>query len=148
MTAGVNKAMVRPLHAESAQVGAETWVTLDDVSGFVAGQKIDFAGETGVSVTKADSKSQPLSGTYLVATTDEAGKRVKFMDAPSIGSRSPARGRSTLRRRRCRLYKLVGPQYFNFFALMMACVGLLFIFVAMLYRERTHLRDEGAGAAA
>ena len=45
-------------------------------------------------------------------------------------------------------YRLVGPQYFNFFALVMACVGVLFIFVAMLYKEKTHLRDETAAGAA
>ena len=41
-------------------------------------------------------------------------------------------------------YKLVGPQYFNFFAYLMAGTGVLFIFVAMLYRERTYVRgDDG-----
>ena len=45
-------------------------------------------------------------------------------------------------------YKLVGPEYFNFFALVMSCVALIFIFVAVLYREKTHLRDERQTAAA
>ena len=39
-------------------------------------------------------------------------------------------------------YKLVGPEYFNFFAMVMAAVGVLFIFVAAMYRERTHVRAE------
>ena len=39
-------------------------------------------------------------------------------------------------------YRLVGPQYFKFFAILMAVVGVLFIFVAARYKERTHLRDE------
>jgi hypothetical protein len=38
----------------------------------------------------------------------------------------------------------VGPQYFNFFAYLMAGTGVLFIFAAMLYRERTYVRaDDG-----
>ncbi len=45
-------------------------------------------------------------------------------------------------------YRLVGPQYFNFFAILMAAAGVIFVFFAMFYRERTHLRDEGAGTAA
>ena len=45
-------------------------------------------------------------------------------------------------------YRLVGPQYFNFFALIMACVGALFVVVAMLYREKTHLRSEAEAEAA
>jgi hypothetical protein len=44
-------------------------------------------------------------------------------------------------------YKLVGPQYFNFFAELMAAVGVLFVVYAMFYKERTHVRtEEGAGA--
>jgi hypothetical protein len=41
----------------------------------------------------------------------------------------------------------VGPQYFNFFAMVMAGVGVLFIFVALVYKEKTHLRDEAKAAA-
>ncbi len=146
MTAGVNHAMVRPLHATAVEVGAQTWVSLDDVSGFVSGQKIDFKGESGVQVTKADGKTESLSGTFLVAEADTSGKRVELMDAVdrkplvSSGSFDPTKAEVST-------YKLVGPEYFNFFALIMACVGILFIFVAYFYKERTHLRDESGAAA-
>jgi POT family proton-dependent oligopeptide transporter len=145
MTAGVNHAMVRPIHAESAEVGARTWVQLDDVSSFVVGQKIDFAGKNGVEVVKADGKTQPLSGTYLVAGTDPAGKRLELMD---VVDRKPLSSRGTFDAGKAEVstYRLVGPQYFNFFALVMACVGLLFVVVAYFYKEKTHLRDESAGA--
>ena len=146
MTAGVNHLMVRPLHATGAEVGAETWVALDDISGFVSGQKIDFGGASGIQVTKPDGKAEALSGTFLVAEADSAGKRVRLMDAvdrksvASTGSFDPAKTEVST-------YKLVGPEYFNFFALVMACVGVLFIFVAYFYKERTHLRDETPAAA-
>ena len=147
MTAGVNHAMVRPLSATAVAVGAETWVTLDDVTGIVAGQKIDFGGTTGVTITKPDGVSEPLSGTYLVAATDADAKRVKLMDVvdrkpvPSSGTFDAAKAKAST-------YKLVGPEYFNFFAMVMAGVGVLFIFFAMLYREKTHLRDETDDQAA
>src|SRR5262249_20682423 len=80
MTAVVNHAMVRPLHAETAEAGAHTWVKLGDAGSLVVGQKIDFAGSTGLTVAKADGTSQPLAGTYLVAATDPAGGRVELMD--------------------------------------------------------------------
>jgi proton-dependent oligopeptide transporter, POT family len=44
-------------------------------------------------------------------------------------------------------YRLVGPQYFMFFAWLMGGMGVLFVFVASLYREKTHLRDEEKTAA-
>ncbi|HET8882955.1 MAG TPA: hypothetical protein VFM56_12330, partial [Solimonas sp.] len=37
-------------------------------------------------------------------------------------------------------YALVGPMYFLFFAAVMAGGALLFIFVAIFYRERTFVR--------
>jgi POT family proton-dependent oligopeptide transporter len=39
-------------------------------------------------------------------------------------------------------YKLVGPQYFNFFAMVMAGVGVIFIFVAMFIKEKTFVRED------
>jgi hypothetical protein len=45
-------------------------------------------------------------------------------------------------------YRLVGPEYFNFFAYLMFACGVVFIGVAMLYREQVHVRpDDGAPAA-
>ena len=143
MTAGVNHAMVRSLHAIDAEVGAETWVKLDDAKDFVSGQKIDFSGETGLTVAKPDGKHEPLAGTYLVAEPDAAANRVKLMDSVD---RRPVVSQGTFNASKARVstYKLVGPQYFTFFAAVMAAVGLLFILFAMMYKERTHLRDETA----
>jgi len=140
LTATVNHAMVRPVHAIAAEVGAETWVKIDDASKFVPGQKIDFGGATGLTVMK-DGKSEPLSGTFLVADTDAAGNRVKLMDSVE---RHPvvSAGRLDASKAEVSTYRLVGPQYFNFFAEIMAAMGVLFIFVAMMYREKTHVRDE------
>jgi POT family proton-dependent oligopeptide transporter len=145
MTAGVNHAMIRPLHATGVEVGAQTWVELEDASGFVTGQKIDLGGKTGVEVVKPDGKTQPLSGTFLVAATDPEQSRVELMD---VVDRKPVVTKGTFDAKTAEVatYKLVGPQYFNFFALVMACVGVLFVFVAMFYKEKTHLRDEAAGA--
>jgi POT family proton-dependent oligopeptide transporter len=140
MTAGVNHAMVKPLHASNVEVGSETWVTLDDVSGFASGQKIDFAGDSGVKFLR-ELKTEPLKGTFLVAAIDEAGKRVKLMD---VVDRKPVVtfGAFDGSRAEVSTYKLVGPQYFDFFAAGMAGVGLLFILVAVFYREKTHVREE------
>ena len=45
-------------------------------------------------------------------------------------------------------YNLVGPQYFNFFAYLMAGFGLVFIVVAMLYRGEDHVRADAPASAA
>ena len=39
-------------------------------------------------------------------------------------------------------YRLVGPQYFYFFIGVMAVMGVIFIFVAMAYKEKVHVRAD------
>ena len=41
-------------------------------------------------------------------------------------------------------YRLVGAQFFLFFAALMAGAGILWIGVAMLYREHTYVREDVA----
>jgi POT family proton-dependent oligopeptide transporter len=150
VTYGVNSWMVLPIEATGVEVGAQTWVTLADTTHFVVGQKIDFADKTtglqAVRHTDKGDKTEDLAGTYLVAEIDQAGHRVELMDAvnrePVVSS-----GTFTASTAKVTTYKLVGPQYFNFFAELMAAVGVLFVVYAMFYKERTHVRtEEGAGA--
>jgi hypothetical protein len=155
MTAAVNVAMVRPLHATNIETGGETWVTLDDVSGFVTGQKIDFDGSNGVTFVKAKEgpapagvegaggKSEPLKGTFLVAEVDEAHHRVKLMDTVD---RHPVQtsGAFVGTKAEVSTYKLVGPQYFDFFAMVLVGVGVLFSVVAIFIKEKTYVREEEA----
>src|SRR3546814_16075646 len=79
-TAVVNSVMVEPLQASAIETGAQTWVSLADAGKMVVGQKIDFAGDNGVTVT-IDDKTQPLAGTFMVAEVDAAASRVRLMDA-------------------------------------------------------------------
>jgi POT family proton-dependent oligopeptide transporter len=139
--------MTRALHATSADVGSETWVHVDDAAGFVSGQKIDFQGDTGLTVKLADGKTTPLSGTYVVGNVDGTRQRLLLTDVvdrkplATTGAFDP--GKATVS-----TYRLVGPQYFHFFAFLMSVVGVLFIVVAVLYKEKTHVRDEAAEASA
>jgi POT family proton-dependent oligopeptide transporter len=140
-TAAVNWAMVKPVHAETAVTGPETWVTLDDTSDFVVGQKIDFAGKTGMTMKSGKGEVESLEGTFLVAENDVAKHRVRLMDRVERGPVASA-GAFDAAKAEVTTYRLVGPQYFNFFAEVMAALGVLFIFVARKYKEQTHVRVE------
>jgi POT family proton-dependent oligopeptide transporter len=148
--AAVNKAMVKPLHATAVDTGAETWIKLDEAAQIENGQKIDLTGDksgTGLTLATADGKPaldkegkpQTLEGTYLAAEVDAAGSRVRLMDAVdrasvhSLGTLSAKAEVST--------YYLVGPMYFYFFVGVMCVMGVLFIFFAMAYKERTFVRE-------
>ncbi|HEX8952433.1 MAG TPA: hypothetical protein VF945_11340, partial [Polyangia bacterium] len=71
--------------------------------------------------------------------------RVRLMD---VIERQPvvSSGRFDATHASVSTYRLVGPQYFQFFAMVMTGMGVLFIFFAARYRERTHLRDEAPAA--
>ena len=144
MTAAVNDAMILPLAPSRVETGAQTWVEVPAGTHFIAGQKIDFSGHTGVTVLSESGAGEELAGTYRVA--EVVGNRVRLMDNAhrrafaSTGSWDAVHGKVST-------YKLVGPQYFNFFAYGIIGFGLLFIFVAMLYRERTYVRTDAAESA-
>jgi POT family proton-dependent oligopeptide transporter len=123
MTAGVNHFMVRALSVSGADTGAQTWLHTPAAGRLQVGQKIDFAGRSGVEQVRADGSAAPLEGTYLVAGIDAAAARVST-------------------------YALVGADYFLFFAAMMTVAAVLFIFVARKYREHSYVRDAGAAVAA
>jgi len=136
-TAAVNDWMVRPLPGATGAAGEQTWVQLPAETRVIPGQKIDF-GHTGLEVQLADGKHTPLQGTYLVAEVQ--GGRVRLMDNEH---RKPVHtsGDWDGAHAEVSTYRLVGPEYFNFFVYVMAGMGVVFIFVAMAYRERSYVRE-------
>jgi proton-dependent oligopeptide transporter, POT family len=146
-TGVVNWAMERPLHATAAETGNETWVTLDGVKDFQLGQKIDFSGKTGIEIVKPDGKTEPFAGTFLVAEVDALGGRLRLMDNED---RKPVetRGNFDASKAEVSTYRLVGPQYFMFFAEALTLMALLFIPVALRYKEKVFVRVESQTSTA
>jgi POT family proton-dependent oligopeptide transporter len=139
MIAGVNSAMVKPLHASAIETGAETWVTVTEARQFVTGQKIDFTGVKGIEVLGAE-KPQPLEGTFLVSAIDLENSRLRLMD---VVERAPLKTQGAFSGTgRVETYYLVGPNYFYFFIVVMAVMGVIFIFFASRYQEKTHVRAD------
>jgi POT family proton-dependent oligopeptide transporter len=137
MIAGVNNAMVKPLHASGIETGEQTWVTVAEAKNFVTGQKIDFTGDNGVQILES-GKPRPLEGTFLVGEIDGAGNRVRLMD---VVERAPLKSQGEYKSAgEVSTYKLVGPNYFYFFIVVMGVMGVIFIFVAAVYKEKTHVR--------
>jgi POT family proton-dependent oligopeptide transporter len=139
MIAGVNNAMVKPLHASGIETGEQTWVTVAEAGQFITGQKIDFTGGNGIRIVGGE-KPEPLEGTFLVSEVDAAGSRVRLMD---VVNRAPLKTEGSYESGgEVATYHLVGPNYFYFFIVVMAAMGVVFIFVAMAYKEKTHVRAD------
>jgi POT family proton-dependent oligopeptide transporter len=145
--AAVNKAMVKPVHAQSVEVGDATWATVTEAKEFVTGQKIDFTGDNGVKIIGAEGKTEPLEGTFLVKEIDAAGSRLQLMDAVNRQPLKTTGAFIASDKVEVATYRLVGPMYFLFFVGVMCVMGIIFIFVAMAYKEQDHVRTEGAAAA-
>jgi POT family proton-dependent oligopeptide transporter len=141
-TAAVNHYMVRPLTASSMELGDSTWITVNGAAPLVPGQKIDLSGVDGVKVIEPDGSTAALQGTYLVRAVEHS--RLQLMDAVS---RQPlhTRGSFDAAQAKVSTYALVGPGYFIFFAEIMAGAAVIFIFVAVLIPEATHVRLDAAG---
>ena len=141
LTATVNALMVEPLQASSVETGAQTWATMSAVDDFVTGQKIDFAGDNGVTITDIDGSTAPLAGTFLIGEIDTAGKRIRLLDKVErrdvVSSGAFAADKADVS-----TYALVGPVYFLFFAALMGGMAVLFIFFAVSIKERTFVRDD------
>jgi proton-dependent oligopeptide transporter, POT family len=139
MIAGVNGAMIKPVHASAIEAGAETWVTVAEAHDFVTGQKIDFTGANGIKIA-GEKGMEPLEGTFLVAEIDPAANRLRLMD---VVNRAPLKSEGVFAGKAdVSTYRLVGPNYFYFFIAVMGVMGVIFIFVAAMYKEKTHVRVE------
>jgi POT family proton-dependent oligopeptide transporter len=137
MIAGVNNAMVKPLHASAIEAGEQTWVTLAEAGEFVTGQKIDFTGKNGIEIL-GGHEPRALEGTFLVAEIDPGNSRVRLMD---VVERAALKTQGVFQNAgRVETYRLVGPKYFYFFVVVMGVMGVIFIFVAAAYKEKTHVR--------
>jgi POT family proton-dependent oligopeptide transporter len=107
---------------------------------FVTGQKIDFEGDVGVEVAAANGKTEPLEGTFLVQDIDAEASRLRLMNAVT---RQPlvTQGDAKVEALKVSTYALVGPEYFMFFAKLLAAVGLVYLVVSAFVKERVHVRQ-------
>jgi POT family proton-dependent oligopeptide transporter len=145
LTAAVNEWMVKPLQAQGIDTGAVTWVHLADLRGLVPGQKIDFSGKTGVTMQGAGGE-HALLGTFLIGRIDAVAQRIELLD---VVARQPlaTHGSFVAASAQVSTYRLVGRDYFLFFAALMAGTAVVFVGVATRYRDRTHVRDDVLAAA-
>ena len=141
LTAGVASSMVKKLEGVTVLPGEQTLVQLPRDAGFVRGQKIDFGTNTALSVMFEDGSNKPLTGTFILGEI-RRDDRAPLLD---VIHRRPVHTNGIYRPDAdVSTYRLVGPQFFLFFAALMAAVGVLWIFVAKAYTEKTHVRESVA----
>ena len=138
ITAAVSHGMVEPVQGVEVRAGERTTMALPADGNFVRGQKIDFSGDTGITVRQADGKTRPLGGTYLVGEIREG--QALLLD---VVQREPVATTGSFKHTaQVSTYKLVGPQFFMFFSYLMLGAAVLWVFVAMRIREQTFVRQD------
>lgn len=137
ITALVAASVVEPVQGVVLSAGEQAVLTLPADAGFVPGQKIDFGGDTGITVRSASGKERPLAGTYVIG--DIQGDRAPLLD---VANRKPVAATGQFNAgAEVSTYRLVGPEYFLFFSALMLGAGLLWIVVAMRLKEQTFVRQ-------
>lgn len=144
ITAVVSISVVEPVDGVQVRSGEQTQLGLPAALAFVPGQKIDFAGDTGITLARADGSSEPLRGTFIVGEIHEGSAPlldvVNRKPVATSGQLGPLAEVST--------YKLVGPQFFMLFCYLMLGTGVLWMFVSRTVKERTYVRiDEPVACA-
>ncbi len=134
IVAGVNFASEKGLTTTQVETGSETWVTLDEASQFVLGQKIDFKDETGIK----GKDGKDLAGTFLVAEIQ--GQRLRLMDV----ERQPVISSGTYNGNKAGIstYALVGSAYYYFFIGIIWIAAIVFAIYAKFYKEQDFVRTE------
>lgn len=144
LTAFVADSMIKPVDGVAVVAGEQTLVKLPENLGFVPGQKIDFGGDTGITVQLAEGKTETLAGTYIVGEIRNGeASLLDVVDRKPIATMGEFSAEAEVS-----TYKLVGPQFFMFFCYLMLGAGVLWMFVATLVKEQTFVRDDGAPAGA
>ena len=137
LTAFVANSVIEPLQGVELRGGEQTTLVLPAGEGFVPGQKIDFGGDTGLTVQQSGGKTASLAGTYIVGEIRDG--EALLLD---VVNRKPVKTAGEFQAgAEVSTYKLVGPQFFMFFSYIMLATGLLWIFVATRVKEQTFVRQ-------
>ncbi len=135
--AAVNKWMIRPIPDASIVAGEQTWIQVPVASDFVVGQKVNLSS-TGMIVA-IEGKDKPLQGTFVAAEVDTAGSRVRLIDNVTRQSLVSS-GTFDAQKGLVATTRLVGAQYFLFFAEILGFLAFIYIFVARRYKEESYVR--------
>ncbi len=138
ITAAVSHGMVQPVQSVQVRAGEQTTLVLPAAGGFVPGQKIDFSGDTGITLQLPSGKTRSLGGTYIVGEIQDG--QAPLLD---VVTRQPVSATGEFKpSARVSTYRLVGPEFFLFFSYLMLGAAVLWIFVAMRIREQTFVRQD------
>ncbi|HEY0974423.1 MAG TPA: MFS transporter [Solimonas sp.] len=138
ITAVVAVNMVKPVQGVEVIAGEQTVVVLPAELRFVPGQKIDFGGDTGITVDVGEGKTVSLAGTFIVG--DSRDGTAPLLD---VVHRKPVTASGQFNAEaQVSTYKLVGPQFFMFFCYLALAAGVTWIFVSRLLKEQTYVRQD------
>lgn len=141
ITTVVNKFIIEPIQVESIEIGAQTFLKVEDPSAYTLGQKINIDQLEGVFVD--DSLKTQLNGTFIVQNINEMTSSVELIDVERKGLATFGAEKSVgVSNAAISTYKLTGSKYFYFFSGLMGITAVLFIIMAIFYKEETYIQSE------
>jgi len=137
----VNRVIIEEVIIEKIESSnSSTFVYVNDISKYQLGEKFNINQEVGLEFYNMKDTVQ-LKGTFLVGDVNTGRSQFTLWDINREDVISFGRFESN-KDNEFTIYKLKGANYFYFFAILMAVVGCLFIFVSENYKGKTYIQEE------
>ncbi|MEX0810678.1 MAG: POT family MFS transporter [Chitinophagales bacterium] len=139
ITTVVNKFIIKPIEVENVITGKNTAIEVKNAEDYIVGQKINIDQLEGVYLDAA--KETALNGTFIIEKIDTESGLMQVIDVERKGLETFGETKS-FEKAELSTFKLTGSNYFYFFAALMCGTAVLFIILAIFYREEVYIQSE------
>ncbi len=144
VTTEVNRFILRDVQLENVSPGVKTQFKVSDFEGIEEGYKLETEKIKSLSVLTLNAEetadTTAFSGTFVIGKTDQQNKTFEILDI----NKQPVQtifSDNSFSSQQIAVHKLKGSDYFYFFAYLMLGAAVLFIIVAIFYKEERFIQD-------
>lgn len=141
ITTVVNKFIVEPIKIENVIAGKETVIKVSNPNDYEVGQKINIDKLHGIYLDAEEETA--MNGTFLVDSVYSYSGLIQLIDVERKGLVTYGTTDSeNISKAEISTFKLTGSNYFYFFSALMGGTALLFIILAIFYKEEVYIQSE------
>lgn len=146
ITTGVNSFMLQEVSVMEIATGEKTVIRVEDTKRVEQGHKFESEKIAGLQVIKqiaGKTDTVDFSGTFLIGNPDARAKSFELLDIDGKPVRTLLQSAPAFPQR-AQVSKLKGSAYYLFFVCLMSGAALLFVPVALCYKEESYTRKTGS----
>ncbi len=143
ITTKVNEYILRDVQVEQVITGEKTFLSMATPDGITEGLKLEVDKIEEVKLLRTtDGKTDTVafSGTFVIGKVDEVANTFELLDINKNLVRTVDASRVHVNQT-VFVNRLKGSSYFNFFVYLMLVTAVLFVFVALWYKEERYIQE-------